>query len=115
MIKTYYHATDERNLNSILSQGLIPSLGPRSIKAAEPRELIFLFRSKNDLKNSLYNWLTVEFTEYTDAKALAILEINIPEDDDIEIVADCSVADFEAYCDQVIPPKYITHICNIDL
>ena len=115
-MRTYYHATDERNVNSILTKGLIPALGPRSKKAAELRELIFLFRTKNDLCDGLYGWLSEEYIEYTDAEKLAILEINIPNDSDIEVVADnYSVAKFEAYCDQVIPPQYITHIQNVCL
>ena len=108
MTKKYYHVTDKRNLDSIMRRGLVPIYGERSYKAQEPRALIFLFRTKEDMEDALLGWMMEEYVS-TDANELVILEITPPSN--VEIVEDnLCMAKFEAYCEEIILPQYISVI-----
>lgn len=52
----FFHATELKNLSSILHSGLIPQIGERS-KLMNEKSGVFLFKSQEDMENALGNWL----------------------------------------------------------
>ena len=51
-MNTYYHATEKKNLSSILTQGLIPQVRSRSAMLDEDKA-VFLFKTLDDTENAL--------------------------------------------------------------
>jgi len=109
----FYHATKVKNLRSILSRGLRPSMGFPGFGAAEYEDLagkVYLGRSKEEAWSNLENarGLTVEELEGigVDTEGLklphALLEINLPEDFPIDLTSEG-----EFYTSLVIPPGFI--------
>jgi hypothetical protein len=68
-----YHVTPSENLDSIMSQGLIPQKGERSRKILDEKPAIYCFPDKNTMEDAVMNWLGDEFDE---DEALALLEID---------------------------------------
>jgi len=101
-VKKFYHITLKKKLNSIMKNGLIPQIGPRS-KWAEDEFGIFLFPSIDDMNNALDQWFGDLFLENT---ILMSLEITIP--DDFPIFD--SIVEYEKISKIVIPPEYIRYI-----
>lgn len=69
---TAYHVTTRENLNSILKEGLKPSVGPRSEKLDESNA-IFVFDSRTSAEDGVGNWLGEEFD---DDEELILLEVD---------------------------------------
>ena len=72
-----YHVTLESNLKSILSLGLIPSIGERSENLGETEKAVYFFNSLQECDNALWNWLGEEFEDIEED--LVIIEVNIDE------------------------------------
>ena len=68
-----YHVTPARNLRSIVSKGLRPSVGDRSSKIAGEQSAVYCFPDKASLEDALMNWLGDEFDE---DEQLALLKID---------------------------------------
>lgn len=68
-----YHVTPSENLDSIMSQGLIPQKGERSRKILDEKPAIYCFPDKDTMEDAVMNWLGDEFDE---DEALALLEID---------------------------------------
>lgn len=59
----HYHVTEAENIPSIISDGLVPSIGARSKELGETREVIYFFPTEEDMNNALSNWLGEEFED----------------------------------------------------
>lgn len=99
-IKKFYHVTPEDNLPSIMSKGIIPTVGERSAQLDDV-EAVFLFHDIIDIDDAVTNWLGDEFDE--DAN-LVCLEVSLSVDDP-NIVE--SGAGYETMYTSVIPPERI--------
>jgi len=99
---TYFHVTSEKNLSSIMANGLVSQIGERS-KELQEEAGVFLFQSKNDMEDALSNWLGDWYEENDEQTQLVILEITLPDTFPITT----STASFEAIAQSVILPKYI--------
>lgn len=86
-----YHSTPKENMESILKNGLIPQVGPRS-ELLDEEAVIFFFRTIDDLDNGLLNW----FGELFEDEDLVTFEVNL----DKPYFEDC--AEYEV--------KSLTHI-----
>jgi hypothetical protein len=82
-VKVLYHVTEKSDLQDILTQGLVPKLGPRSIEAGESNPAIFLFPDIEDMDNALMNWMGECWDEDDDTELVA-LEITL--DDNFPLV-----------------------------
>lgn len=67
-----YHVTPRRNLLAILSEGLVPSIGPRSSEIGETTPLVFLFRDDVSMTDAVMNWLGDQFPDDEDLVALVV-------------------------------------------
>lgn len=70
------HVTPVENLPSILSVGIRPAIGDRSVAAGETKPRVYLFPSREDCETALSTWLGDEFEDCPD-DGLAILEVDI--------------------------------------
>lgn len=71
--KTYgYHVTSKNNLQSIYRNGLIPNIPPDS-----PGEInaIFLFKTKEDAKMALYQWLGERIDDFEEETGIPYEEV----------------------------------------
>lgn len=64
-----FHVTPSANLPSILKNGLVPAVGPRSSKLEEPVPAIYAFADSESAEDAVSRWLGDEFDE-DDALAL---------------------------------------------
>ena len=69
-----YHVTPAHNLDSILSHGLQPAIGPRSAQLGEQVYRVYLFTSLEACHEALSNWLGEAFEDEPDD--LIILEVD---------------------------------------
>lgn len=97
-----YHVTLRSNLESILSNGLIPDIGERSYDAGETQKFVFLFPTKNDVENAMLTWLG----EYYYDEDVVYLEVNLPDNFPIEQ----GEVEYEMISRQIIPKEYISII-----
>lgn len=97
-----WHITPASNLKSILENGLIPTIGPRSESAEEPIPAVYLFPDGNSLVDGMTNWLDDEFDE-----RLALIEVEISEDWIIE-----HDIRWESQVHRTIPPESILILFN---
>lgn len=70
-----YHITPARLLSIIASDGLQPSIGPRSQSAGETQAYVHCFTSFDAAAGAYMNWFREEFDE--DEK-LALIAVNLP-------------------------------------
>lgn len=104
----YFHISSKENLDSILENGLIASIGERSQEIGERIEAVFLFPNKEEMDNALYNWLGEQFD---DSEELVIFQIDLPSNFPVYREVDSNGEDFyEAYCYCDIPEEYITAV-----
>ena len=99
-MRSYYHITPTSNLESILKNGLVPAIGPRSqlIKEIEPG--IYLFTSKIAAEDALSSWLG----ENLPVEPVSLLKVNNVEIDENWVTARVG---YEKVCTNVIPPENI--------
>ena len=62
----YFHVTPKENIGQIMSNGLIPAIGPRSEEANEDVALVYMFPNVSDMETALANWLGECFEEDED-------------------------------------------------
>ena len=106
----FFHVTPKRNLQPILSHGLMPKMGERSTKIGEDAARVYLFPSIEEMDNALYNWLGQEFEE---EEELLILQLDIPKSFPVYRECDSNGEEFfEEYCEEEIPSKYVTAVYN---
>lgn len=111
----YFHVTPIHNLDSILKNGLIPSIGEHSSNCKEKFPAIWLFPDFHEMENALENWLGDIFNDYEEemgkAISLAILQIDVPKDFPVECSFDSNGNRlFEAHSKVNIPSKFITAV-----
>lgn len=75
--QVFFHVTPARNLKRLMTQGLIPKIGPRSRRIREAVPGIYLFYSVDDAEEAVMNWLGDQFGEDT---ILALLRVEVPPD-----------------------------------
>lgn len=84
MMRTFYHATLEKNLKSIFETGLTPRIGVRSESLGETEERIYLFGNYDDCEHALGNWLGEEFDEEDPDERCYCLSVEIPDEHPLE-------------------------------
>jgi hypothetical protein len=99
---TVYHVTERHNVPTILRDGLIPKIGPRSKRAKEKTPRIYVFPDMTSMEDGVCNWLGDEFTKRT-----SLLEINVPD----EWLTHDAVR-WEATICQPVPPSCIKVIVD---
>ena len=62
-MKTFYHITYYKNIDSIKHKGLIPAIGENSIDCKELEPTIYLFNNKDDVENAMLNWVSELFSD----------------------------------------------------
>lgn len=72
-----YHVTPTRNLKRILTNGLVPKIGPRSKAMGERHKATYLFKSQEHAHDGVANWLGDHFKDDT---PLSLLKVKIPHD-----------------------------------
>jgi hypothetical protein len=92
-----YHVTEQKNVPSIMMNGLIPKRGKRSRAAGEKKELIYVFPDMLSMEDGVLNWLGDEFVYRT-----SLLELNVPDE---WLVSD--VIRWEATIDRIVPASCI--------
>ena len=101
-----YHLTPVKNLESILQNGLIPQIGPRSEHVGEKQAAVFCYPEEDYVEGALEGWIKDYFPN--DLK-FAIIEINLPKKIKLEVEND-----FEVACFEHISPKYIVACYDIE-
>lgn len=98
----FYHITPTANIPFVLEQGLLPSVGDRSLEANEFTPFVYAFFDKNMLDDAMGGWLDGCF------------------DDDIELSVITFEADkgfniisFEAQFEEVIHPSSFLSIASL--
>lgn len=75
-----YHVTRRKNLNSIKKKGLIPKI-PKDYGINGDIKGVYLFKTIDDTKNALYNWLGERIEEWEEENDKeydeVVLKINI--------------------------------------
>ena len=99
-----FHVTPKSNLESILTNGLIPQIGERS-KEMEIEPLVCLFASYEDCENALCNWLGESFDELEEE--LITLKVVLPNTVRIE-----QTTEWEYVSKQTIAPCFISFFKN---
>ncbi len=97
-----YHFTDAANLEAIMSDGLAPSMGQRSLEAGERHPTLFLFRTFEDAEDAMANWLG----ESLEADQIAIMKVAIPNGTAIVLPSNSAGYEFEVI--ERIPPAALT-------
>ena len=103
-MKTYYHVTLLKNLDSIMTHGLIPCVGTLSSLCDETKKRIYLFPTENDMNIALSSWLGETINDiFGEDIECCSLKINLPDDWNIT-AGEC---EYEVYSSEIIPPRYI--------
>lgn len=76
-MKQLFHITPRQNVPTIMLDGLLAKIGPRSLELGEPVPAVYLFRTIEDAENALSNWLGEAFDE---DEVLSLLGVTLPED-----------------------------------
>lgn len=95
----YYHVTPEKNLKTILQEGLKPMLGKYSEAMGETEAGIWMFPSIEDAKEMAPIWLEPFYG--TD---LILLLVDLPDGWPLEYTG----SDYEVISREKISPKYIS-------
>lgn len=103
MTETLYHVTPASNLPGIHRFDLQVQRGERAAKLNTEKAGIFLFTSKEAVKNALDNWLGEEFEDCPDS--LLVLEIELPDDFKLE-----QEVEYEKIARSFIPVKFFKNI-----
>lgn len=53
----FYHVTPTANIPILIEQGIVPSVGDRSLIANEPIPLVYAFFDKKMMEDALTGWL----------------------------------------------------------
>lgn len=102
VMTTYFHITPTTNLDSILKNGLVPAIGPRSKLIKETEPAIYLFTSVASAEDALSSWLGENLPK--DPVTLLRLS-NVKIDESWNIAS--SLAGYEKVSTEIIYPKNI--------
>lgn len=102
-----YHVTTESALPSILRQGIVPAIGPRSLMLSEAQPAIYFFSKDTEVEDGLVNWINDAFSQ---EETLYVLECNL---ESVDITSQEN--QFELVCHQTIDPSLITKVYTEDL
>lgn len=100
----FFHVTPAENLASILTHGLVPSIGARSAALGEPTARVYLFTSREACEQALCNWLGEAFEDLE--HGLVILELEAVG------ITGQSEAPFEVACSDVVSPELIRRVLD---
>lgn len=100
-----FHVTRRDDVPSILLQGLVPQIGPRSCLLGEATPAIYLFPDQVSVEDALMNWLGDAF----EGEELVVLEI------DSSTLSLAPGAGFELLSTVPISPANILNVLNEDL
>ena len=79
-----FHITSKKNIPSIMSEGLIPSLGFLSDMIMESRPAVFMFKELSEVDYAMNHWYG-DFIRYMyPEKDLRLLQVDLPEDFEVE-------------------------------
>ena len=110
--KYAYHVTSKNNLQSILKYGLIPKI-PTDYGVDGDVCGVYLFKTKEDVVNALYNWLGERIEEIEHETNRPYNEITLKIDItglELDLFDSC---DYEYTCLCKIEPKRIIEILEI--
>lgn len=96
-----YHVTTADALPSILQNGLLPGIGPRSAKLGEAIPAIYAFASLEAVEDALCGWLGDELPEGAEAVVI-----------EIDMDAPCGQPGFEVVLREVVPPSLIVRVLD---
>ena len=99
----FYHVTLSRNVPSILKNGILPSIN----KEMSDKKAVYMFKDRDELEDTLMNWLDDKFPENA---PLSILKIN---GTGLNIEHDPNVG-FEVLTQNIIPPSKIIDVEKVD-
>ena len=89
-----------------MEHGLIPHIGTLSKLYGETSARIYLFPTQEAMETALSSWLGENIdAEFGDNISCCSLKIQLP--DNFPIIP--GEVEYECYCEDVIPPKYITY------
>jgi len=100
-LPSYFHITRFENVEKIMTEGLIPSVGPRSSLMENEAQGVYLFTSQENMETALGGWLGECFD---DADTLCVLQVDLDGDFDQSISSDVA---WEVRCDRIITPEHI--------
>lgn len=104
-----YHVTDERNIKSIMKQGLIPKV-PEDFAQNGDVQGVYLFKTKDDMDNALYNWFGERIEEWEEENDKTYKETCLTVDlTGLELYLVDSV-EYEWTCTTTITPDRIIKI-----
>lgn len=106
--KTYFHVTDKKNVNTIMTQGLEPRVGHFSKLLGESEPAVFLFTSEQAAEDALSGWLGEEYGTLAEELGreipLKLLKVVLPDDFEVQ---EPDGNQFEAVVFETIPPDCI--------
>jgi len=74
MTREFFHLTEARNVTSILENGLLAKIGPRSLASGEAQPAVYGFGNLLDLEQALLGWASDTFDEEED---LVVIQADI--------------------------------------
>ena len=95
-----YHVTEKGNLQGILSQGLVPKIGPRSTAAGEKVPAVYLFAGLDAVSDGFLNWMERVFD---DGDVPVLLRVEMPDG----MYGRLETDGWEARCRETVPPGCI--------
>lgn len=106
-MKTYYHVTRTKNLESIMQSGLLPKIGRLSKILGEKEVRIYLFPSTDDMNTALSSWLGENLEEeFGEDEEFCSLKISLPDNFPIKE----GEVEYECYSYKTINPEYIEYL-----
>jgi len=96
-----YHVTTAEALPSILAEGILPQVGPRSSELGETLPAIYCFPSLEAVEDALCGWLGDALPEGSEA---AVIEI--------DMVARPEAGTFEVVLHEAVPPCLIVKVLD---
>lgn len=98
----YFHVTPQKNVESIMASGLVPTIGGRSKAAGEPEKAVYLCPTMKDVKVVAHGWLR---DYYDEDETFSVLRVTPSQEVDTS-------NDWEYKCFQRIPPEEIQLLHN---
>lgn len=96
----FWHVTPEQNIDSILSNGLIPQNSRFKINYPQPR--IYLLKNKNDAERM------IKLLQEKDNKKYVLLKIDLRNKSNITVHTDPELSNVAVYTIQAIPSNQIS-------
>lgn len=106
MDSTFFHVTPAVNLPSILANGLIPAIGPRSQEYGETQERTYFFAYPDMVHDALTNWLGDALEDVGD---MVIVAVDLS---DMHVAWDVP---FEGNVDKPVPAPRILQVLDEEM